>query len=81
MRNWCPECQRLDDEMLGPEKAQLRRDYKRAFREANPSSNVPDLSYKNGWWVFQSQSGFFERRVRRAQLVEMTERLRARVPD
>ena len=66
--------------MAAYDLAKLIGDYTKAFRAANPNSPAPDLRYERGWMRFYSQDGMpqFER-FRPAKLIEMTDRLRARV--
>ncbi len=47
----------------------LAFDYQRAFCAANPQCSLPNVIYRNGWFRIG------EVKVRRTELVEMTERL------
>lgn len=75
---WCPECRRLDDERIGPEKADARRAWRKAYWMAN--NKLPDDGpfWRNGWWVFPRRRYSFQR-VRHSKLLEMTEVLERRV--
>jgi hypothetical protein len=67
------------DTQTAEERDWQRRIYLEAYRAANPNQDDPAVSYENGWWVFRSQWGRVERRVRTKRLAEMTLRLEDRV--
>jgi hypothetical protein len=53
----------------------LRDSYLEAFRKAHNTKNLPNLSYKNGWWTFRNPSGWLTSRYRTKQLVVMRDNL------
>lgn len=52
-----------------------------AFRQANPHQDMPSLAYERGWFVFRfHRNGGVPTRVRRTELLQMTQRLLERRP-
>ena len=53
--------------------------YLAVFAEANPGATPPSIRYENGWFRVSSEFGGRGKRIRKATLLEMTERLRNRI--
>lgn len=60
---------------LSPQE--LLAEYRIAFRNANPDSEIPKGDYSHGWFRFDERYGVV--RYRRAYFVQMLDNLRERV--
>lgn len=61
---------------------QFINDYLDAYRQANPDSTVPTLTYEGGWYVFRyAISGMTRACHRRAEMNQMLDNLKARISN
>ena len=64
--------------MAKPDRAATILAYQLAFEAANPGSRA-QVEYVRGWYLVKTSAHMPASRYRHATLLEMTERLRARV--